>query len=73
MEVSDCLLFAHMVQRVQPGQDAQIARITQISPVDTDLQMKLDLSDEEKRYTLRQVIQYLESANVHEAIAALKR
>lgn len=72
-EVSDCLLFAHMVQRVQPGKNGQAARITQITPVDTHPQLRLDLSNEEKQYTLNQVIRYLESASVHEAIAALKR
>lgn len=73
IEVSDCLLFAQMVQRVEPGQNGRVARVTQIIPVDASPQMRMDLSDEEKQYTLNQVIQYLESANVHEAIAALKR
>lgn len=72
-EVSDCLLFAQMVQRVHPGKNGQAARITQITPVDTHPQPRLDLSNEEKQYTLNQVIRYLESASVHEAIAALKR
>jgi predicted ATPase len=72
--VSHCLLFAQMVQRVQPG---QVARITQITPVDPRLhkssgQLKLDWNDTEGQYTLNQVIKYLESGNVHEAIAALK-
>lgn len=72
--VRDHLLFAQMVQRVQPGQNGRVARLTQITPVDVDpqLKMRLGLSDETRQYTLRQVIQYLESANVHEAIAALK-
>jgi predicted ATPase len=75
-EVSDCLLFAQMVQRVQPGQNGRVARVTQITPVEwhpPGSQMRLDLSYEEKQYTLKQVIHYLESGNVHEAIAALKR
>ncbi len=70
--VSDCLLFAQMVQRVQPGQNGQVARVTQITPVATG-QLTLNLSNEEQQYTLHQVIRYLESGNVHEAIAALKR
>jgi predicted ATPase len=41
-EVSDCLLFAQMVQRVQPGENGQIARITQITPVDASPQLKLE-------------------------------
>jgi hypothetical protein len=66
-----------MVQRVQPGENGQIARITQITPVDPRLhkssgQLKLDWNDTEGQYTLNQVIKYLESGNVHEAIAALK-
>lgn len=71
-DVSDCLLFAQMVQRVQPGQNGQVARITQITPVSAE-HPKRPVSDEAKQYTLNQVIRYLESANVHEAIAALKR
>lgn len=70
--VSHCLLFAQMVKRVQPGKNGQIARITQITPVDASPQLKLDLSDEERQYTLNQVIQYLQSGNVQESIAALE-
>lgn len=71
--ISTNLLFAQMVQRVQPGQNGRVDRITQITPVDANPQLKLDLSPEEKQYTLNQVIHYLESANVHEAIATLKK
>jgi len=73
-EVRSYLLFAQIVPRVSPGQNGSMMRVTRIVPVMSSAeQMKLEeLSNQEREYTLDQVIQYLQSANVEEAITALR-
>lgn len=68
-EILPQLLFAQMVNRIEPGQNGHLARITRITPVNpaTQLRMNLGLSDEEVAYTVQQVIRYLNSADVDEA------
>jgi predicted ATPase len=69
------LLFAHTTTRVQPDQSIPPSRITRITPVYTDRQIKMDLmiDDQEETYTLEQVLAYLDSTDFGEARESLKR
>jgi hypothetical protein len=70
------LLFAHMTTRVEPGQKKPL-RVTRIVPVRPNQTLRLDLalsdeSEQERAYTLGQVVDYLHSADAGEAAAALQ-
>lgn len=68
------LLFAHMATRVQPGQATLPLRVTRIVPVSPDPQLKMDLDidAQEEAYTIGQVMEYLNSADLGEARASLE-
>ncbi len=67
------LLFAHMTTQVQPGQSTQPIRITRIIPVVATRQTEMDLGlgKQELAYTISQVEDYLNSADIGEALAEL--
>ncbi|MYC93467.1 MAG: AAA family ATPase [Caldilineaceae bacterium SB0661_bin_32] len=67
-EILPHVLFAHMVTRVNPADNQQPQRVTKISPVIPDpLQPQLPIPAELRSYTLSEVCDYLESANLEEA------
>ncbi len=73
-EVRHNLLFAQMVPRVIPGQKNESIRVTRIEPVlppGKQLQWETT-SQQERQYTLEQVLDYLRSADVYEAIADMQ-
>jgi len=69
------LSFAHIVARVEPGQGFSPLRVTRIVAVNPDPQIKMDLGidDQEEAYTLEQVIEYLNSADVSEVVNSLQK
>jgi hypothetical protein len=73
-EVSSKLLFAHMVTRVEPRQRSQPIKVTRIVPVNLVNQLKLDLdiSDEEETFTSTQVIEYLNTADIGQAVVEIE-
>jgi predicted ATPase len=72
-EVLPELLFAHTATRVQPSRAGQPLQVTKIVPLRPHPQIKLDESNhEEAYYTLHQIIDYLHTVDVGEAIAILE-
>jgi hypothetical protein len=68
------LLFAYMTTRVQPSQ-AQPLRVSRIVPVvqpDKQLKRSLGIEAQEEAYTLSQATEYLNSADLDEALAGLR-
>jgi predicted ATPase len=68
------LLFAHLATHIQPGQHIPPMRMTRIVPVNPDRQLKLELGIDEPEYvyTLGQVMNYLNNAEVEEARSTLQ-
>lgn len=70
------LLFAHMVKRVTPGASHDPARITHIVPVckpDTQKARQQGVSEQEMIFTLDEVLRYLNSADVSDAIDSIQQ
>jgi len=65
------ILFAYMRTQTRPGQSQ---RMTRIIPLSSDSQRKLELEidDEEEEYSVGQVIDYLNTADLGEAIDRIK-
>jgi hypothetical protein len=73
-EILPHVLFAHMVTRVNPDDSCEPQRVTRISPVVPDpLQPQLPITEELRSYTLSEVCNYLESADLEEARRELER
>ncbi len=71
--VRDVLMFAEIVQRVEPQMNTPPARVTRITPIDTSPQSALPIAfDLTRQRQLHEVIRFLESADPNEAIAELK-
>lgn len=68
------LLFAYIRTYIHPGYPDQSQRFTRILPLKSGSQLKIDLeiSDEEESYTLAQVADYLNIADLGETIAGIK-
>ena len=74
MEILPHVLFAHMVTRVNPADNYQPQRVTQIYPVIPDpLQPQLPIPEQIQCYTLSEVRDYLESSNLEDARRELER
>lgn len=72
-DVRDVLMFAEIVQRVEPQMNTPLARVTRITPIDTSPQSALPIAfDHTRQRQLHEVIRFLESADPNEAIAELK-
>lgn len=67
------LLFAYMSTRVQPGEETRPMRVTRIVPVGPRMQaeMNLGIESKERRYTIAQVLEYLDTVDLGEARATL--
>jgi hypothetical protein len=70
------LLFADITTRIQPGKVKPL-RVTRVIPVISphnynQLTLDLGLNEPELSYTLKQVIDYLNSADVGEAVDTLQ-
>jgi predicted ATPase len=74
LDVERELLFAHMPTRVQPQGGGAPMRVTRITPVPLTRQLgqELGISEEEWKYTLGEVIDYIESAKRDQALGQLR-
>ncbi len=73
-DVRDVLMFAEMVQRVEPQQTTLPARVTRITPVVGPVQGILSSEfDRHGRRQLHEVIRFLEHADPSEAIEVLQK
>lgn len=71
-ELINSLLFAYMPTRVALGKNGGAFRVTKIVPIKSNQsEFDLGIDEPEKAYTLGQVIDYLDSTDYGEALAAL--
>lgn len=71
-DVRDVLMFAEMVQRVEPKQNTPPARITHITPIPLQDSFSAEF-DRHGRRQLHEVIRFLEHADPSEAIEVLQK
>lgn len=69
------VLFAHTVTRMDPAHSAQPERVTRMIPVvpPTQLPFDLEVSEEDRAYTLEEVLNYLDNIDLGEARHLLAR